>query len=103
MTVYQLYLKGKSAVFEEPFKAACQTVTKHYPTEEEKQDFIKSCQDESYLNFLDVSTEEARELLEVKVLELTLKDQKKKYNSARKKSCRVRNNKVIIFFDEVKL
>lgn len=103
MTVYQLYLKGKSAVFDEPFKAACQTVTKHYPTKEEKQDFIKSCQNESYLNFLDVSTEEARELLDVKVLELTLKDQKKKYNSAGKKSCRVRNNKVIIFFDEVKL
>ena len=42
MIVYQLYLKGKSAVFDEPFKAACQTVTKHYPTKEEKQDFIKS-------------------------------------------------------------
>lgn len=103
MTVYQLYLKGKSAVFEEPFKAACQTVTKHYPTEEEKQDFIKSCQDKSYLNFLDVSTEKARELLEVKVLELTLKDQKKNITLQEKKSCRVRNNKVIIFFNEVKL
>lgn len=77
MTVYQLYLKGKSAIFEELFKAACQTVTKHYPTKKEKQNFIESCQNESYLNFLDVSTEKARELLDVKVLELTLKDQKK--------------------------
>ena len=74
MVVYQLCIKGKSAVFNEPFRAACQTVTKHYPTEEEKQKFIKSCQDESFLNFLDLSTEKARELLEVKVLELTLED-----------------------------
>lgn len=74
MPVYQIYVEGKSTFFNQVFKARSQTVFKHYPTKEEKDAFVEACKDESYLDYLDVSTENARKMLKVDVLELTLKD-----------------------------
>ena len=77
MPVYQIYVEGKSTFFNQVFKARSQTVFKHYPTDEEKAAFVEPCKDESYLDYLDVSTENARKMLKVDVLTLNLEDQKK--------------------------
>ena len=74
MPVYQIYVEGKSTIFNQLFKAYSQTIFKHYPTEEEKAAFVEACKDESYLDYLDVSTENARKMLKVDVRELYLKD-----------------------------
>lgn len=67
MEIYQIHVKGKSAVFDSPFTMSSKDVFKREPTQEEINKFIEACCDPSYFNYMD-----GTKLYEVKILRLNL-------------------------------
>lgn len=66
--LYQIYVRGSSAVFDSPFTMHSKEVFTEKPVQEDIDKFIQRCSDSSYLNHMDETAP-----YEVKFLELDLK------------------------------
>lgn len=63
--IYQIYVRGISSIFGNYFKAYSKKVYKHYPSEEEINEFVTTCQDNNgYIDCLEGYP------TEIKVIEL---------------------------------